>query len=120
MQGRGEVRCQVERVGYFAQVIVDVYANTSLSVVSQNISARFEEYADAARFGIAYAAEHCRYAGKETSYRVEIMSINGHAVDTAQAVVALAACLAFWDAIGFVSETPPSISAEAGLVCFPR
>lgn len=71
-----------------------------------------------ARFGVAYAYEHSPVHGRRVTVRVRRHF--GHIVDTTEVLMAYAAAMAFWEAVG--APPPPgfALHVETASVTFPK
>ena len=74
-----------------------------------------------ARFGIEYILEHSsRRSLFPEGGRIHVTSIEGHPVDTNNAVIAYVAALALIDALGITARKIPELDTEKAVLIFPK
>ena len=117
-KGKARVAQASGGYGYFAEVELEV------ELGGQGLRLDFgpgaTEWQEGARFGVAYALEHKGQSREDRrGARVRVLQIRGHAIDTTSMVVAYAAMLALWDALGESPARAPRIEGATGIFSIP-
>ena len=122
---RGEFRIakQSGSRGYFGRVALDVELDeTSGGVQVSFDNTRANRWQNGARFGIEYALEHIpkrKYFPKGAT--VHVGCIEGHEVDTDNALIAYLAANALFQALGIDEPRKrPNLDEAQGFVVFPK
>ena len=80
-----------------------------------------DAYKAAASFGAFYALEKLHNSELVSAIEMaRFLQIKGYVVDTTMPIVAMAACLAVWHALGVSGNRRPFIDEDNKSVCFPK
>ena len=120
--GKNRLAVQSGNKGYFGEVELDVERHSpggAIEVEFDSVGA--SQWQTGAQFGIDYVLQH---SSRRTLFpnggRIHVSRIEGHLVDTTNAVIAYVAALALIDALGVKPREMPTLDAEKGLVIFPK
>ena len=115
ISGDYKIAKQRGQKGYFGRVALD--AQPTESGVQVDFDAACAScWQSGVRFGIDYFFDHIPIVG---GVRIHVVCVEGHEVDTNNALIALAAANALFQAFGIAeSKKKPQLDEENGLVVF--
>lgn len=122
LQGKYRLAVQSGTKGYFGEIILDVeHGGPSSDIEIEFDPVHASQWQIGARFGLEYVLEHGpRRILFPEGGRIHVSRIEGHPVDTSNAVVAYVAALALVDALGVSPRKMPQLDAENALLVFPK
>jgi hypothetical protein len=121
MQGSHEIAVQSGKWGYYAVVRLEIELEAGSRAVRIDFGPVGPDWRAGVQFGIAYAYEKTLAAQRPAPGAVvTVTEVKGHPVDTKEAVVALAAALAFCKAVGAAPPPGLRLQESAGEIVFPK
>jgi hypothetical protein len=118
-EGKFELAMQHGLAGYFGSVRLVADWTRPTEGVEMEFLVECEPWKAGIRFGIEYAYERIKKAGKPLSgMRVRIVGFRGHEVDTSLMVAAFIAVQAMWQAAGNDEPCPATFVKETGIFSF--
>jgi hypothetical protein len=121
--GEFKIAKQAGQRGFFGRVSLDVEDLESSNEVQVDFhDTCADRWRSGARFGIDYVFEHIpkrKYFPR--GVRVHVGCIEGHEVDTDNALIAYVTAIALFQALGIAEpKKRPKLDEEQGLVVFPK
>lgn len=122
LQGKHRLAVQSGNKGYFGDITLDVEHGGPTGAVEIDFDpVHASQWQIGARFGLEYILEHGpRRALFPEGGRIYVSRIEGHPVDTNNAVIAYVAALALSDALGVSPRKMPQLDTENALLIFPK
>ncbi|HET6882712.1 MAG TPA: hypothetical protein VFI31_21265 [Pirellulales bacterium] len=120
--GKNRLALKSGNKGYFGEVELDVERDGDGGAIEVDFDpVAASRWQTGARFGIDYVLEHSpRRTLFPNGGRIHVSRIEGHLVDTTNAVIAYVAALALIDALGVQPREMPTLDVEKGLLVFPK
>ncbi|MGH7137407.1 MAG: hypothetical protein ACREHD_16815 [Pirellulales bacterium] len=120
--GKNRLAVQFGNKGYYGEVELDVERSSPTGAIEVEFDpVAASQWQTGARFGIDYVLEH---SSPRTLFpnggRIHVSRIQGHLVDTNNAVIAYVTAMALIEALAVKPREMPALDAEKGLLIFPK